>query len=213
MTVLSISLLFTSAVNFVLALFVFFKNWKTKSIFWFSFFTLFVSFWTISLFILLVFKSNLAGQAAFISASFLPPFLYLFSIHFPKSEKGSFILQKILAFLLAGVFSISTFFNLIIEENIFYDHSVKVIQGPLYVPFLAYLGIYVIFVFARLWKKYHRSNGLERIQLAYVFWGTLSFAFFALITNLFLPLVGLNQFNSLGPVFSIIFGLWRLKAL
>jgi signal transduction histidine kinase len=204
MSFIAILVLVTFFLNLFLAIVVIKKRRGKNANFWFGIFTLDVAFWAISIFALFFFQYNFSGNLAFLFASYLPPLFFAFSKNFPRKSNKIISKSVVFSFLLGTFFAIASLTGLIIKKNIFSTGSISVITGFLYLPFLTYFGVHLIYVFFRIWKKYLFSNGQEKTQIKYLFWGTMVFAISASTTNLFLPAFGITFLNSLGPAFSII---------
>ncbi|OGY84285.1 MAG: hypothetical protein A2898_03075 [Candidatus Kerfeldbacteria bacterium RIFCSPLOWO2_01_FULL_48_11] len=74
----------------------------------------------------------------------------------------------------------------------------------MYYMFVVYFVFYIVSSFILLIKSYKHSNGVQKVQLTYLFFGLLLSVIFGATTNLVLPLVGHSQLSNLGS-YSTIF--------
>ncbi|MBU4481164.1 hypothetical protein KKH59_02510, partial [Patescibacteria group bacterium] len=82
-------------------------------------------------------------------------------------------------------------------------HPWKIITGPgLYIFAIYFFGT-MGWAFYNLIKKYFISQGIERMQMKYLFLGATLSSLFGSFCNLILPLQGDYRFVWLGPVFTI----------
>src|SRR4030065_831582 len=78
------------------------------------------------------------------------------------------------------------------------------IYGSFYKPFSVYLTGYIFLGFLFLIKTYRNTIGVERLRVKYCFLGMFFTASLGLLSNLFLPMLGVSKFNWLGPSFTMI---------
>jgi len=203
----STALLIIFLVNLFLGTLVFWKNKRSSTNRYLSLFIFSAAGWALGIFALLtkqISNLNFLGKLTFGFATLIPSSLVLFSFVFPKPTRklthwGTFVIFAPALVLLA---SLST--NLLIGDIQIYDGQINPTRGPLYQIFVLYFIVFIIWFFVRLFLKYRIAEGKEKNQINYVFLGILLFAFFAMGTNLILPAFGINQLNSLGPIFSVL---------
>lgn len=138
---------------------------------------------------------------------FIPLLFLLFACYFPDN-KPVVGRQPITITLL-----ISLFFLALLPTDLFIK-SVQVIDvnqqlssfevGPIFIYFLAFLGIGIFVSIYYLFKKYFLLGRLEKLQLRLVLVGILVSALLGVFTSAILPLFGVNQLINVGSS-SVIF--------
>ncbi|MGC9599499.1 MAG: ATP-binding protein [Minisyncoccia bacterium] len=78
-------------------------------------------------------------------------------------------------------------------------------HGPLFPLFGFVVGAYIAWSIVTMVRKYRCLRGIHRVQMRYFAAGACAFLFLAFLSNTFLPLFGIVEFNLLGPLFSIVF--------
>lgn len=198
--------LFTFVFNLSLGLFLLLNNPRSKVNRYFWIFTLGTAGWNLSLFLAIseLGQPLLWGRLAFSFASLMSLGMYLFSTVFPWADKPSKN-KYIAAFLLCGVFFLVSLSNFFIKTASAVDHAYLTgnINPFVYVLYLAYYFGFLIWAVVKLFKKYRVSTGVERAQLKYVTTGVVIFCLPLFLTQLILPLIGMFQYNNLGPLFSL----------
>lgn len=197
----------TFAVNLALAVFVFFKNPKKSRNVVFALFGIGTAGWNLSLYFALSGFDPLIwwGRLPFSFGALMAASLLWFVHDFPSRTKH-FKFWSVLS-LVSGVI----FFTLPLTPWML--RSVDVSQGyitgdlnpsvyPLWVLFFL---ISLTYSLIRSWISLRREKGLQKSQGLAVVMGLTMFWVPVLVTNTILPLIGLFQWNSLGPVFTIFF--------
>lgn len=196
----------TLVVSLVTALFVYSKNPKNGTLFYFAAMVFFISAYPI--FNYLAVNSNSSEQALVWAKMILfvsipqGPLLYFFAKTFPDSK---FIFnKKRQAIIIAWVvFNIAlAFFGLIFKSVSVSNKVVSIQPGPLVPSFgLLHVSTIVAGLFV-LFRKYKHSSGKDRGQLAYVFYGiAISFTLTFLITFV-LPIFLKNTILlAISPIF------------
>jgi len=155
--------------------------------------------------------NRLVFTTAFLQGAFLFYFASIFPFCFRRVVRISKLILLPLGSMLA-IISATT--NLIVNKVEFLDWGTNVMPGALYGSFIGFMSITVIGMLVLLIVKYHRSKGLEKYQLKYLFFGFFITALITLTTNLFLPLItGNNQLAMFGPlsmVFLIAFTVYSI---
>jgi signal transduction histidine kinase len=83
--------------------------------------------------------------------------------------------------------------------------GLHVAYGPLYVPFAAFIPLAFGYSFVLTVRKLNRTEGLERLQLKYLFWGAVVPGLLATVTNLLVPIVtGASRTSPYGPLLSLV---------
>lgn len=79
------------------------------------------------------------------------------------------------------------------------------IVGPL-LPLWSLMAVaYTLVAISILAYRFRRSTGRERLQLGYVFAGVSTFALSAVVFDMVLPVFGITELKSVGPLTSIVF--------
>lgn len=95
--------------------------------------------------------------------------------------------------------------GIVIEKVDFPSSGEKQIAfGPAYPIYFVFIVGYFVWSFALLSKRYLTASGINRMQIRYVFFGTLISANLGMVTNLILPTFGIFSLNWLGQIFTII---------
>lgn len=168
----------------------------------FLLFSISVSGWIFSIFIILNYSQNIIwGKLPFAFGAFILAFLLLFCISI-DNEKNKKYAPLIILFPI--LMSALTFYNLIIKSVSVKNNFIINTLGPLYNFFVIYIVVYTIFIFIMLIYKYKKSIGTEKLRIKYVFMGILSFVVPAVATNLILPtFFDFWELNTIGPSFSL----------
>ncbi len=196
--------------NFGLGFFVFFKNRKNKANFYFSFLILSILVWSISIVIYRKTNNNtsaiLWAKILYASASCIPS-IFLFFIHFFIKKNGFLTVFKkfiIIAFNII-IFLLIIFDGYVIADVFIPNYGEKIIRfGPWYFAFVIYVPVLFFIAYYRLYRSFKEETGLLRIQIKYVFIGTLLATILTVNSNLLLPTFGNFDFNWFGQVSIII---------
>jgi signal transduction histidine kinase len=176
---------------------------------YFALFSFSVAVWTVSnalaLAQLRAFSADFFPRLAFASASIIPLGFLLFSTVFPTSNPRA---PKRAVFAFAGVglvFALASFSHLIVRDVVSSDGTLRIIYGPLHLPFAIYFITGLGFSLFLLVKKRRVLSGFERLQVQYLFLGVLLAAIGATATNLIVPLVlRSSSLSRFGPLFGLV---------
>lgn len=176
----SMILLFTLAVNIGLSIFIYFKDRKNIVNISFAALLFSTALWTLSL---LLFLHARSPQEALwirrltpIGSGFVIGFLAYFSLVFPRAEKIPSTLQKALIVLPPAIFSVASIFTNLMIKGILFTKGQPLyfgqpIFGGLYRIYSVYiLGFFILAVF-NLMRRYLKSEGREKLQIWYVMFG------------------------------------------
>ena len=211
MTISFTLLLIFTFINLFIAAFIYFKNPKSKINIWFGLTTLSVAFWAFTNAVCLRVETLRAAilwsQISYISAILIAGFFFYFSLNFPSSVS---VLEKYriknhhriyLVFSMPLVSLVTLIPDFTIKTVIL--HPWKIITGPgLYIFGIYFLGT-MGWAFYNLIRKYFLTQGIERLQMKYLFLGAILSSSFGSVCNLILPLAGDYRFVWLGPIFTI----------
>lgn len=207
----NILVLLVGFVGMIYGLIVYSGNKKNKTNIWFFLFVLSVAFWSISMFF---FRSSADVPSAifwakilYFSATIIPACFLGFSYIFPE-DKPFFTSWK--NYLIFIPFIFIAVISLLPEVLI---KSVNIISGkekeiifnkPAYALYSLYINIYFGWNYVVLIRKYFKSSGVIKTQLAYIIIGTLVSTLVGVTTNLLLPTFGIFALNWVGQVGLIV---------
>ncbi|MFH0906684.1 MAG: ATP-binding protein [bacterium] len=202
-------LIFIAFFNFILGVFIFFKNRKDKINIYFSFTTFAIVFWTLGL----VFFSqtsdvNIAliwARLYYIAAAFIATSFFAFSFVFPFRKYRLLKIYKSFFYIFTiAVVLISVWPRAMLKEIVFNNWGKDVVLGQLYYIYVIYFVICMVGAFGNFIQKYKGLKGIQRIQIQYVFIGTALAVLGGSFFNLFLPLFGNYKLIWLGPYFTLV---------
>lgn len=183
---------------------------RNKISFYFSLVIFSVTLWIIFIFLsnTSVLDKNLLifTRFAFIGPVSLGIFFLFFAENFPKKSINIPLPIKLL-FIFFAIFLIFISFTELIVKYAYTD----LYAGPHYVygTYYPLVLIYTILVFGYslvlLSKKYFKSSGSEKLQIKYIFAGTIVTLFIGIVTNLLLPILGYSDLGKFGPLSTIVF--------
>jgi len=207
----NILVLLVGFIGMIYGLIVYSGNKTNKTNIWFFLFVLSVAFWSISMFF---FRSSIDvpnaifwARILYLSATFIPACFLGFSYIFPEDKTFLSSWKNYLIFIpFALVAVLSLLPNvLILNVNIFTGKEKEIIfNKPFYVFYSAYINIYFGWNYFILIKKYFKSSGVVKTQLAYIIIGTLVSTLIGVTTNLLLPTFGIFALNWVGQVGLIV---------
>ncbi|MCK4591302.1 MAG: GAF domain-containing protein [Candidatus Latescibacteria bacterium] len=147
------------------------------------------------------------GKFTFAAASLIPLSFLAFVQIFP--EKRKFLWQNdLLIFSFLGIsVALLSFFSSLIVVSVTVDPKgiIKPQYGPAYPFFALYFLSCLSYAFFILVKKWKRLQGVAKLQVQYVFLGTLLAGAAGSVTNLIIPLFfHTSRFSAYGPSFIII---------
>jgi signal transduction histidine kinase len=176
---------------------------------YFALFSFSVALWTVSnalaLAQLRAFSTDFFPRLAFASASVIPVGFLLFSTVFPTTNPFA-PKRTVLAFVAVGLgFALASLSHLIVRDVVSSDGTLRIIYGPLHLPFAIYFISGLGFSLFLLVKKRRVLSGFERLQVQYLFLGVLLAAIGATATNLIVPLVlRSSNLSRFGPLFGLV---------
>ena len=210
MTVYNIEILSGSAIlmevaiiNFLLGLWVFYKNRTSLINLAFFIFCWGASMWLSALTLLLTTHKFIFNQFIFFGALLVLTGFVLFTKTFPHNQplKPRFKLIFIPLLILAVI----TPLNLFVKDIEFKNGSLQPVNGPAMIFFAFSSVAYLFYGITLLIKNYRLTTGLKRKQIQYVFLGMALFISSTVIFDATLPAFGIFSLNSLGPLASIAF--------
>jgi signal transduction histidine kinase len=184
------------------------RNYKDKINLLFFFVLLTVSFWTLSMIFYRGFKdvslSVTFARILYFSATLIPITFTYFVFNYSKIKTGIFInIILILFFLYIALISILP--NFLIKDVMAVPGKEKIIifDNKFHILYAVYIILYFSLAFYLLFKFFLRSkeiSELTRVQIYYLFLGTLIPAVIGVTSNLILPLLGYFELNWLGQI-------------
>jgi signal transduction histidine kinase len=179
--------------------FVLAKNKKLKVNQIFFFFTIAVAIWSLASFMMLLSKTK--GQAIFwdrivyIGVIFIPITFYHFVLVFIRIKNQKRLLY--LGYFLSLVFLILSRTDYFIEDLYKYHWGVHTQARFFHHIFLAFFASYICLSFSNIYRYYHQTKGIKRMQAAYIF---LVLFIITLNSLAFLPAYNI----SISPLFSYL---------
>jgi signal transduction histidine kinase len=143
----------------------------------------------------------------YVATALIPVSLIYFAYLFPRKKLFTKKWLEIIIFLVALFFIVSPFWANSIIENVIprTETENEIFFGPLLNAWGIYLISFFIIAFSLLVKKYKESEGIEKIQVAYVLIGSCLSAVIGTITNHIFPLYLNNPtYAWIGPFGTII---------
>ncbi|MCX6355491.1 MAG: ATP-binding protein [Candidatus Aureabacteria bacterium] len=200
-------LLISVAIAYIgLALFIYRKSPSSPVNIAFCVYAVTVSCWTLSVYMVVMAYSERSAlfwiRASFISAMFMANAFYIFSCVFPEGRPVKF---RHFAFIIASPCLIAILMHPLLLTGVqLGKYAPRARYGPLLPLYIAYFLLVTGTAFLKLASKWRRSSGIKRLQIQYVFLGNLFLLLLASISNFIAPLVGIQQTESYGPVFTLV---------
>jgi PAS domain S-box-containing protein len=197
--------------NVALGTFVYLKLRTPKSAIgrYFAFFSYAVAAWTLSNGLVSLYAGSERGylwaRFAFASASLIPVTFLWFADVFPNAHSYLSPRTTRLFSVVAAASFLTSFTPLMVRNTASIDGALRVVHGPLHLPF----GIYLVCCFTAslfvLVRKLRSLAGLQNLQVRYLFAAVLIAAAGATVTNLIIPLLfDSSKFSPYGPLFGIL---------
>lgn len=196
--------------NLALALLVFYKNKKSYLNIFFSLFTLNLSAWIFTIYLLYTNNSYLLliGRLNFVFAELIAFFIFWFSFYFPIKI---FVINPTIKYslsLLTVLLVIVTLFTDLIDKEEVYNNvdGLITVHGNYYIVFALYFVLLVIISTIIVVLKYKKMNKVHKLHIKYYIIGSLIYIYFGIFSNIILTTFT-NSSNSskIGPIFSIVF--------
>ena len=202
--------LFTFLTNIFLGLLVFLKNKKSKLNRSFTWFSLSIAGWILTLFLLYYYQGKyllLIGRLNFLFAALVAFFFFFFAYVFPEKKV---VIKPIIRMILKlwmiilGVIILLTDF--IDKQESLIDGKLQTTLGDLYFIFAIHFFGLTIGAVIIILLKYNKVNPLHKYQIKYFIFGSFLLAVFpASITNIILPwLFNYLELQKLAPIFSLL---------
>jgi PAS domain S-box-containing protein len=147
-------------------------------------------------------------RASYATGIFIPWHVYALGNTF---HRGNISLNKTTILLLIGsmVFAVISFSPFMVAGVKDSTYLKEPLYGSFYIPFFTFYAFAILLSIQQLYKILSISSGLQRMQIKYLFIGTILSIFLSTMTNVLLPLMGIVYLGtldvrSLGPVFALI---------
>lgn len=194
--------------NFSLGAAVLFRAPKAVIHRYFALFSCAVAVWTISNGFALAYPEvpwrDIWPRLAFASAAIIPISFLLLANVFPTPYPPAPRAALLTLLVASGVMSLASFTSLIVRGTSTVDGTLRLIYGPLHLPFGVYFVSCLGFSLFLLKRKHRALTGSQRLQVRYLFLGVSIAAAGATASNLFIPLLfHTSKFSRYGPLFSI----------
>lgn len=215
----NIAILVSAAINLCLGFFVFIKGKDKSANRIYGLLTLGVLYWSVGM-VLYRFTSSAESSVFLCRVLYVAPifivgvFLY-FSYIFPLERVGSkkrmlFIsVPACVAMIYLVLFTDLTIRNILLKA----EEEKIIIFGSLYLLYAAFISGFFFWAYVVLLIKWRKSEGITRVQVAFVFLGTFLASVLGMITNLLLPTLGIFYFNWLGQILSLVMSVFIAYAI
>lgn len=203
---INVFILLVVVLNSVLGFFIYLSNKRESVNVNFFIFSITATLWGVTMFLFRSFPDYNYGFFAkllYASATTIP-FVFLYFIRFFPTKE--FSISRATIQLLSVPFLIIFSIALLPNYLILYSYQPPIGQpiivfNKLFHTFYAlYITGYFSICYFILFYKYYKSNGIEKIQLAYVVTGTLMATTIGVSTNLVMPYLGDFDFNWMGQI-------------
>ena len=142
------------------------------------------------------------GRMSFATSAFIPVSFLIFTLLFPREQRGINSSHIIFLGLPAVFFSGLSFTDQIVASL---GQGPKMFNYGGFHPFFTiYLVSYILGGLVVLVQTYRRSVGMDRLQIKYCLLGMVFSSTFGVFANLILPMAGISRFNWVGPPSSVI---------
>lgn len=134
--------------------------------------------------------------------------LSLFAAVFPKARGRSFTPANIFLAVLTVGYSVLIIFapeQVIATMHLQEGYNRIAVDPTGYTIYTLYFNTAFFITFAEFIIHIRKSRGHQKQQLLYVFAGTFFAAVFSLVTNLFLPIIGVTTLLWLGPTWTLFY--------
>ncbi len=209
--IINILILAVMLVNSIYGLFIYSRNRKDKINLSFFILTITISMWGFTMFGYRGFLANgqvlLMARLLYFAAIGIPTAFIYFCLIFPDPNTKLSIYTKYLTMIpLLVLCTMALVPNWFIADVIIYPNKETfiVFNQLSHILFGIYVVCYFSWAYTIIFKKYKKSTGILKIQLAYIFIGTFSSTAITLITNLALLYFGNFDFNWVGQIGVIV---------
>ncbi len=221
MEISSILLILSAIFNTIIGSFVLLKGDKGKTKILYSFLAINIVLWSVSILFFRILSNpvlvDIWSRIAHFAAAGIGLSLVCFTIHFPfvRSKKTNKALYffLVLPFIYIVYLLINT--NEIVGSFVNLNGQNYYQIGGFYITYISFIALYFTISFIELGLKFFQSQGINKAQTGFIFWGMFISTVPGLVTNLIFPAMGIIKYNWIGPtgtfVMIISFGYAILK--
>ena len=144
-------------------------------------------------------------MATFAVATFIPPTFYHFIGYFPDQNFRG--MRWYLYLLYAVALGLTALVNTdwyILDLQVFPDRPPQAVYGGVFDTYTIMVVLTTALLCINLLRKHSLAQGIERRQIEHVLGSILGGLGFAIATNVFLPLLGINTMELYGPCFVVL---------
>lgn len=193
-----------SALNIGLGFFIWTKNKKHPAHIAFFVFTLGTGMWALFSVLTLYYESLLMARIMFSSGILLMAGIFIFALNFPQKARTLTHKKYIIFLALPAVFYFLSYTNLMAREVTVVNNHLTGSFGPAFRPYALFAIAIVLTTIFILHQRYRASTGIAKLQMKYLFLGSILFMIPGLTTNAILPaLFNIRDYNVVGPHFSV----------
>ncbi len=198
-----------TAVNFLLALYVFLTNPRNLVNLSFSVLVFINTAYSLVLFLLTSFPLFLEYpslyKSIFIIPSLIPLAFYMFSRLFPDPPPNLDLKRILTLYSVVPVFIfLMSFTDYVLQSTVITQWGIRPVYGPFFKIYVLYFLVYLFMSIHVLVSKYKKFRGIEKVQTAYALLGMIVPFVLVVMAVLVLPLLGIRQLSQTGPLFTII---------
>lgn len=205
-------LIFLALGTIIWSLFLYYKKYRMVEAKYLSFFIFNVGFWILSLYFALFSKDSstivLWTRMCYFFGSLSIIFFRFFIFVFYNKNENIFKNNKFIIIFLF-IFCILNF--ILPDKYIYFDIEIYDNKAPrgtygiFYNIFSIFIFYIIIISIRNILLKYKNLNSLKKQQIRYVILGGVIAMFGGILFVVFLPLLGVEEFYSIGPMFFIFF--------
>lgn len=205
MNVINLLLIIIAALNFFLALVLFFRTHKNLTYFFFVLVVFSGAAWSLSIALFRmspdVATALLWDKIIYVTGSLVPVAFLYFCYSFTKKSPPPFLYGLFCWLIPAFLIATLILTNLWIVKIDFSYEQTSVVLGPIYIGWVIYFMAFMAYGTFLLWRQYQRGVGLEKAQLGYILLAILFPMIGAIPFNLVMPIFGNYRLIFIGPFF------------
>lgn len=200
-SVLSVTTFLVVLLSFLLGFFLIFTSTNKPERRVFGIFAIAVSLWIFTTFLVDHSKSQklafLLSKLVFVGPITIPSLLVHFSYLFPKRQKIS--LRYIFFFYLSSALLLLMVPSTLLVSSIKQQAELTTFSYGLAYPIFVihFIGL-MLFFFFRVIRSYKKATGISRLQIRYLLLGILIAAILSATTNIFFPIIGIQNLSIIG---------------
>jgi len=213
-----LALLIMTTLLFSMGLLVYSRNRKSIINISYSFFVVFMAFWSLGLAMFYISSEvnsmHFWANFLYLAGGLIASFFFYFSLVFPSTKSLISPLKRFLIFSPNIILFILFFFSDFILQGVVIESGVKeFVYGPGHILFDLQFSIFFLWGFYNLIQKYRKSIERARAQLRYIILGTSLGLIVAGTANVILPWFGNFKYLWLGPEAAAIWIIFNTYAI